>query len=419
MTRPSRLWKKLGATAPVFTVTGTGAGNDPIFINDHSIKSITIHRGQSGPEAGPQDQTLEVEANELFPVTTGSSIRCRITTYGADLINAMCGADQSKIIPRFLGRLGKQTTDDQGPRKQYTTLFGSLWQSQLKNTAFIVSETKGKAVSQMIRSLSNPVGVGLPNMPLTTTPSPNGDYGYVAEDGDGVDYSTGIGKWATDLNLYGQSMRDGTAQFLTVQHRFDKAVNRIESTMPITRSQAISPATWEQPREDMATIHRVRYVGPDGPTWATFGEDPMNQYIKAVEYDVLHAKWLYEKQPRSIAWTEFQRDRTMGYRVPSITIDLLYLLTSPVAYHKAQAKQLLELECGDPVYFSGDWTASLRGIQFVSGLSETISPDRWDLELSLNSSEVTLGEFSPEVPARIWESAPYPWNEDIRQWDQA
>lgn len=417
MSKPSRLWSKLGAKSPLFTVAV--GGDDPVALNDHSIRSINIHRGQDGPEAGPQDQTLEVAANSLFPVMTGSSIRCRISLYGSNIITDMCGADPVKIRERFHGRLGKQTVEDESPTKQFTTLFGSMWQSQLRNTDFTVAETKGKSVSQMIRSLSNPTGVGLPYLPATTTPSPNGDYGYVAEDGDPTDYSTGIDRWATKLNIYGQSLRNGSAQFLTVQNRYDMAIAGMSSKVPITRSQAISPASWEQPRENMPTIHRVRYVGPDGPTWATFGEDPMNQKIKAVEYDVLYAKWLYEKQPRSIAWTEYQRDRTLGYRIPSVTIDMLRLLTSPVPYHRTQAKQLLELECGDPVYFSGDWSQSLRGIQFVSGMSESITPDGWEIELSLNSSEVTLGEFSPEVPARIWESAPYPWDDETRKWNEA
>lgn len=417
MTRPSRLWEKLGATSPIFIVSA--GGDDPFNLNDRTIRSMSINRGQDGPEAGPQDQTLEIATNSLLPVYTGASIRCQITSYGTSLLNSLCGANEATIKPRFYGRIGKQTTDDQSPTKQLTTLYAALWHAQLKNTSFTVNETKGTSISQMIRDLSMPTGVGLPFLPPTTTPSPNGDYGYVAETGEPTDYSTGIDRWATKLNIYGQMLRDGSARYLSVQNRFNNAVNGIATKLPITRSQAISPATWEQPRENMPTTHRVRYIGPDGPTWATFGEDPANPKIKAVEYDILHAKWLVEKQPRSVAWTEYQRDRTMGYRLPSITIDLLYLLTSPINYHRTQAKQLLELECGDPVYFSGDWPASLRGINFVSGMTEHITADRWDIELSLNSSEVTLGEFTPEVPARIWESAPYPWDEDTRKWNQA
>src|SRR5690606_8168113 len=98
------------------------------------------------------------------------------------------------------------------------------------------------------------------------------------------------------------------------------------------------------------------------------------------------------------------------FRLPSIEVDLLYLLSSGRPYHVQQAGMLLALNAGDPIGLSGDWQPSLRGIHVVTGIDETINNNEWTLKLSLIPHATVFGSASPAVPALVWDSATYAWD---------
>lgn len=416
MLNVSRLWRTLGLEEPLIRVWS----QDDLELDDHMIQSISIHRGAAEPAAGPQPHTLEVATTQPLSTRTGYRVYCDITPHGIGKLYALTGASQTGIKRRFYGRIGRQTMDDQGPGKIYSTLQAASWQAQLPNTAVEYNEIGGTGIGDFLVQISRPSGVDLPYMPAAYAPAVTNSYGTIAHySAEPVTYSDAIQKWCTDLGIYVKTHRDGTDWFVTNEWRTGNMFDALDTMMPLTRSQAISPATWEQPQENIWRTHRVYWTGDDPqPLTYAAGTDVENPRIPEVKYDMIHAAFYSnESQPRSVARAGFHTEHSQGYNIPEITVDLLYLATSDVNYHRTQAKQLLEMEVGDPILLSGDWNEYLRGVHFVSGITETITPDGWEMKLSIAPANKTVGEPSPEVPPRIWESAGTPWTEAGYAWN--
>lgn len=414
--RPSRLWRKLTATEPLFRVWS----EDGLDLSDNEIVSITINRGSSSPSAGNQPQTLEVVTTQPLSPRTGFRVHCDLSSYGTNRLMNLTGASMSSIEPRFYGRVGRQTMTDEGPGKMRSTFTASPWQAQLKNIPLTLTPVAGQSVGELLVWLSAPMGIGSPWLSAEAyAPAITNTYGTVDPSAlEPINYRDGMQKWAVDLGIYAQTRRDGVDWFVTNEWRWDKAIQGLNTEMPLTRSQAISPATWEQPQENIWRTHRAIWTdGTGGEATASFGHDPQNPNIGVTLYDMRHARFSSnDGQPRSVAAAGYHAERAVGYNVPSLTIDLLHLATSPTPYHRMQAKQLLELQVGDPIYLAGDWNHYLQGIQFAVGLNERITADGWELELQLAPSSKTVGEMSPQVPARVWESAGIAWQDATTNW---
>lgn len=414
----SRLWKKLGATQNLIRLWSEDDLSD---IGDDRIKQISIKRGSSSPEYGQHVQTMEVATTMGLGVHTGKRIHLDLTTYAGNLLYSLCGALAAPTRPRFFGRIGKMTIDDVKPGQQHATIYAATWDAQLKNTAVKRTVAGGTQVSQIVKYLFSPYGVGIRNLPVIDTPAPLGTYGYTWDVVELDGFSDGIRKFVDDLGLYLHTRRNGSISLVTTEYMWDQANAKIASTMPLTRSQAISPATWEQPAEEMPRQHWVTYKDGNGNNITNgYGNDTDNPNLPRVEYDMSHIRWVgNDNQPNRAAWIGYTRDRDNGYTISEITIDLLRLITSPVEYHRAQAAQLLNLEVGDPVYLSGDWNTTVRGLHFATGIDETITPDSWDLTLSIHPSDTVVGQPTPIIPPRVWESAAWPWNDETREWNGA
>ena len=408
MTRRSRLWNRLGATQPMFRIWNSrGVG-----LNDHEVKSIKISRGSAEPEDGIHTQTMEFETTAFDPVRAGEPIVVDLTTYGTQRLQALCGAREHIVKPRFSGRIGKQTVNDVQAGNQHTTFSCASWEAQLNNIDAAKHYTAGESVSAWIMRLGNGHGVGMPVLPDWTAPAPASHYGHVRVSSEQpVTFKDEFDKWTKDIGLYIQTRRDGTNHILSHQYRWDRALANLDGIYyPITRSQAISPATWEQPAENIAMNHRVDWWGPDGATYQRWGPDPDNINYAYENYDLTHVRWwTNDQQPVNTGKTYYNRNVLVQYRLPSLTFDILRLLNSPYVSHRDQARQLLELEPGDPVYLSGDWYGQLQGVSFAVGIDESITADGWDITLNLADSREVVGEVSPVVPARTWESASYRW----------
>lgn len=421
--RPSRLWRKLGLTEPLVRVWSEDDAE--LDLTDHNVKSVTISRGSGSPSFGPQPHTLEVSTSVPRGVRTGKRIHCDLSTSGAALVGSLISSSPELIAKRYFGRVGRQTIDDAGGfdgSKWQTTFYGASWQAQMNNTDAEINEVAGTQLKSFLQQLTAPLGVGLPWIPPSESPAPETQYGSIAASGDPVAYRDGMRRWATDLGTYVQNCRDGHDRFLPMQYRWDRAVSRLESglAIPLTRSQAVSPATWDQAQESMIRTHQVLWTGADGPESMVTGGDTDNPNRSVVLYDLRHARWSFnDYQPRHVAYAAANQERNTGYDLPSVTIDLLLLMTSPHEYHRHQARALLQMEMGDPVYLSHDWHPYLRGIHFATGIDESFSPNGWDITLSLAPSISTLGEWTPDIPPRVWDSARYPWNDETREWDAA
>lgn len=417
--RVSRLWRKLGATAPLFRVWNQGV----VDHDDHTIKSITINRGSSGPEGGVHPPTMTVEFTTLGYVNDERRIYVDLTPYGRYRMNQLTGASQDAILRRFYGRIGKQTVNDEalpnGTIRQQTTYEAAGWEAQLPNFARKWNFTRDKRVSDLIMTLARPVA-GYTEFPSWFAPAPASQYGNVREDRTETEtYSEAIGKWTTDIGLYVQTQRTGSLHILPHEYRWNRALSLMPYRVPLTRSQAVSPATWEQPSENIPRVHEARWYSGDGAQVLRWGPPDYTDDYPVVDHDMRHVVWWNnDSQPRSAVQAFYRQNIVTHYSVPAVTFDLLMLATSPHKSHRDQAKQLLELEVGEAVYLSGDWFGQVSGVYFAVGVDESISPDGWDITLNLSPAHEVVGVFSPDVPAQTFESMRHPWNDAAGTWNR-
>lgn len=422
MAKVSRLYRKLRAcgitAASIFTVYLGGQG----LLQSNEITSITIHRGKSQRGGGVDPSTIEVGTTRP-PVQEASAklITAELSDMAATELAAhlsdMSSVTAEDLKTRFHGRIGKVSVEDEAKRR-LTTYMGASWITMLNYVGRKITPAKDQTLFSVIGNLGNyldsPYGI---EFLWRGTPD------KLAAAQDPVRWSDGIGKYATDVGILVRANRNGKYEVQTIGYRKELADTLLPIRPPLTRSQAISPASWEQPNESVGV--EITYFAVNAATGA-----PLQQLVGTeggVERirEPLEIDWKYvATTPNGELYREalgqVQERNPINYGIPSITIDLLYLLTSDKPYHRWQAAHLLAMEVGDPVFFSGDWPGLVNGVQYAEGITETITPDKWELTLTLLSyQQVTGWAPSPTVPALVWESANYPWDNETRKWDEA
>lgn len=409
----SRLYKRLPSVPkPMFEVNASN-----IIRDDHKVESITINHGTTGPDEGVNPSTCEVVLPEQMIVRTRLPLTVRLTARAATEVARLVGHLPAAIRDRFTGRAGRQEIEDAPvitskgvDYRKKTTLTAASWSAQLASAknhrVFPNQYLIGDLIFQIMRPphLQSRIPVEVP----VATPRTHG----TAEG----KYSDLIGKYAADIGIMMQQQRSGRVRVLTLPLRKQDALNRLATVYPMTRSHAISPTTWEQPNDageerlsaryfDAGGVERV--IDADG---GAPGTAPLNELDwKHIEFDTNQYLFVNALESRS---------STDGYTLPSITIDVLMLMNSPYVHHRYQAGYVMALNPGDTLNLSGDWHPNLRGIQFVTGIKETISADGWTFELNLTPYSHIIGEPSPVVPPRVWESATATWNETPGTWDE-
>lgn len=409
-TRPGRLYRKLGPTAPLFRLT-TEQGTD---LRDGALTGVTIKRGDGSPDAGVTPSTLEVGLTGYASVQSGNHCELSLTTYGAQLLADRTGAGAAMIQPRFVGRVGRQHVDDRG-RRQMTTMLAASWTAQLSRVRKTYTPTVGENIAYVIAELMT--SRALPRLSSPVRMAPPDQYGTVHQAQD-PQTDSDLGKWTTDLGITVRETRAGGQQILTHAQRWDDALDRMDSRIPIIRAQALAPAEWQQGSEGIPRNQHLTWGSGNGNNSDTWGnlQDP---YAVVVDHDLTHARFNNEDQVRAEGYRLRALEWEGAYQIPNVELDLLHLITSPRRYDRDQAAELLSLEVGAPIYLSGDWHHHLQGIHFVTGITETITGAGWSLALSLAPSHFVVGSVSPDVPARVWDSATYPWAEESRRWNAA
>lgn len=424
MTRgDTRLWRKLGLTQPLISVWSEE--DESFAMNDDEIKSITIKRGSS--VFGEQEHTMEVNTNASRGSRTGHPLHCDLTAYGAQVLNDWTGADAATIKPRYFGRIGRQSIDDLGgiwdPTKWHTSVYCSKWQSQLANSDRVGNQISGNNVMYLFEHFMNPKYSGLDYLPPAEYPVPDGNYGVMINDYDlgeaKIPYSEFATKYFDDPGFYVRNTRAGADRVETLEYRWIGANTRLETWIPLTRSQCLAPTMWDQPNEDRPANHRTYWQDSNGQRTVITGPDVNDVRIPLIEHDISHIRFYDDYQPIHRGYVAYGAQRSdSGYQLPDVTIDLLQLITSPSSVDRQQARQLLYMEMGDPVMLAGDWYVNMEGINFATGITEKISPDGWEITLSLTPSMPTIGRWSPDVEARTWESAHHTWDNAPGPWDR-
>lgn len=405
--------------------------DDEFEMTDHDLKAITINRGAAGAVFGEQDHTMEINSAVVRGVRTDYPIRCQLTNYGAQHLADRLGGDPAAFQDRFYGRIGRQVVDDAGGigvegGKWETSIYASKWQSQLRNLQRVGWQNNGEPVMSLFEQFIFRQYNNLPHMPNPIFPSDSWDYGTMKNDYDyeqqQITYGDFSTKYFDDLGYYVQNTRAGADQVLTIERRWSLAQYRLDKMLPLTRAQVLAPSQWEQPNEDRPRNHTVIYQLVGNSEWQrrTIGPDPDDPRIELAEHDVSYVGWPTLYQPTQMLAARYAQERTnTGYSLPSVEIDLLRLIDSDSEADRTQARQLLELEMGDPIYLSNDWANQIRGIHYATGITESISADGWNMTLSLVPTNVVVGEWSPDVTPQSWDSAREFWDEETRAWNQA
>ncbi|MGQ4553260.1 hypothetical protein ACUIAJ_03895 [Dermabacteraceae bacterium CCM 9519] len=407
--KTSRLYRHLADHAkPLFRVR---LGEREM--TDHEITSIKINRGAtSGTDEGLPIATAEVTAPELIPVRTGQEMTIKLDPAAAkSLAAALDGAPYLRYIDRYRGRIGVQNVDDLGKR-QHTSIAASSWAAQLlhsKRRVHLRAESPmSRGVADLVR---DPVLAGAP---ISFTP-PEAEI-WLAQDMEGS-YRDLFNKLVTDIGLRMYETRAGRIIGQNLAQRRELAHARIETEQAITRSQALAPAKWAQPSEIVSTNYVVEFLNARRRPYRRTADlgSPATSPEQVLDWKHLVFSE-FEQQWRHIEGLE-AREYDGEYRIDSLTIDLLHLISSPRAFHRKQAAQLLQLEAGDSVNLSGDWHPDLEGVHFATGITEEITGKGWFITLSLTPYRHIFGHASPPVPPKVWDQFGNQWDQAKRTWE--
>lgn len=413
-TEPGRLYRTVGdwTTSPLFMLYA----DDWDTRYDEQISSVRIRRGLGEPGGGVAVSTMEVEIPEVlaFAKMTGRTMGLNMLGSTASQIASRTGysGDPAELQARFKGRIGPVAVTDTGKTStSSTSLTCSSWIAREHDSRRTVTLTDDTLLDDAIASL-------LYNAPKHYSFTSAGPWDALAEDVPDATFRDTIAKLTSDYEVLIRDRRNGGAQALSLTYRWAQAQARVATTAHLTRSQAISPASWVQDSEAASKKFKFEMRDAQGVRWTTtryleeqIEPDAVTEDVDWMLFGQLTDHWDYAS--RAIV----HRDNVRAYNLPSVTVDLLYLLGSDNPYHRRQAGELLALETADTINFSGDWPLALQGIQIVTGMTETITGDEWTLELSLAPLIHVFGHYPPQIPALVWNAATYPWNTETRIWN--
>lgn len=413
MKRPSRLYRRLSAAGiPTPLLRVDVDGFNPM--SDDEIRSIVIHRGKAGPSGGVPGSTFEMTVNGYRSSLTGASTS--LTLLPAASIAGLTGANPLALTPRYSGRASTFSVHDSGKRRESTTMSATSWSALFGGHSAQFNIPGGTYVADLLTTILQPPHWPIPPVEYRGSRIP---YGRLVEPIVGKTYSELISAYTTRMDILVRDKHDGTMEILSLPHRSEAALLRMEMDLPLTRSQVLAPAEWRQDMWQNRKNYFVQVSRQDG-SYAGLNYGDQSDLTRTEQVIDLTDLWFVEDEHWNMLGSAHRwREYTGAYSLPSSRIDLLHLLTSEHEADRIQAGRLLELEPGDPVFLSGDWWTGIRGIQFAQEITETIGPDGWHLDLALTPYEHVIGDQGPIPPPRVWNSAAWPWDDETRTWSAA
>lgn len=416
----TRLYRHLAdrLALPLFRMTVNGWDRQ----DDHTIESVTINRGLGQPGGGVAVTTMEADIAGDFAQSpfTGSTARLVINdTAALRYLTGVLGRPATDFADRFRGRVGPiEVTDNGNGRPMSTKITCSSWISQESYSGRKRTLTRPTFIDDAVRDLMYAEN-------RLYTMHRYGERDVLFETIENTTYSDEINKLTSDYEILIGDLRNGDARFMYLPWRVEQAAARVHTQAPLMRSQVIAPATWEQSNETYATKYEIRFVGPDGNMTGTtrYSESNLAAAAETRELDWSHI------QSRTDHWdfasrAIIYRETTNRFAIPSVKVDLLRLLTSDRAYDRRVAGELILAETGDTVNLAGDWPNIIDGVYVITGMTETISPDEWSIDMSLSTASAALGTVlsdipgQDEIPPLVWDQATRTrWNDDSRKWD--
>lgn len=404
-TKKGRLYRtleRLGIPTPLLQISG-----DTFSVTDDQITSVSTSHGGTDPSPGIQPSTCETLLQRPSWIKTGEALDVDLTAPAAQALAVHTGTSAAYLRDRFTGRVGSQRNEDT-PGRLTARLKAASWSAQLGRVNQERGFNAGTTVAWAISSLCTPAA--LPQITTTTY----GNWDVLAGPLTEATYRDTISKLTSDIGVLARDTREGVLEIWSLPYRKNWALQQLANKYPLTRSQAISPAQWEQPNEDLPAKVRADWINADGTTHSRSSGGTEDSIVERHDWTHIKAQTAsLDLRFESLVAQQWNR----VFRLPSIQIDLLYLLASDRSYHRRQAGMLLDLNNGDTIGLSGDWPSHVQGIHVVSGIDEQITQHEWSLNLSLIPHYVVFGELTPPVPPIIWESATYPWRDESRTWN--
>lgn len=409
--RPGRLYRVLAdCPKPIFKVSGATRYSR----TDDGIHSITVKHGQDDATGGVPVATAEVGFTGYVSPEVGETFKVELTPEAATYLSTLTGA--SNIAPRYFGRTGLYSVDDTGKRVD-STVTASSWHSQLSNRRRVHAFPRGRWVHEALTTLLT--APSLAQIPTITrgNNAAREKFGQIYDPVADAKYSDVIGKLTSDIGVLVRQRRNGHLELTPLAQRRADATTALASFPPIARSQVIAPTTWATDWENDPTNHRI--VTRDGamaPVSLNFG-NLAETWRDTRETDLQYLYFADNDQWTTLGEAGRYSEYTGAYKLPQIEIDLLALFRRGKPYDLLVAGQVLALEQGAAVAFSGDWYPHFQAVMFAEGITETISSDTWSITLNL----VPLGRVTGELPTkpkpRIWDQANIPWDEAPGTWN--
>lgn len=409
--KPSRLYRVLAdCPKPIFQVTAATRYSR----TDDDLLSITIKHGQSDATGGVPVATAEVGFTGYVSPEVGELFKVELTDEAATYLSALTGA--AGIAPRYFGRSGIYSVDDTGKRVD-SAVTASSWHSQLSNRGRLHTFARGTWVHEALTTLlTNP---SLAQVPAVTrgTNAAREKFGQIHDVITDAKYSDVIGKITGDIGVLVRQRRNGALELTPLAQRRSDATTALATFPPIARSQVIAPTTWETDWENDPTNHRIiTRDGSMGPVSLNFG-NLAEPWRDNRETDLQYLYFVDDDQWTTLGEAGRHSEYNGAYKLPQIKVNLLTLFKRGASYDLLIAGQLLSLQQGDPVSFSGDWYPHFQAVMFAEGIAETITPDEWSITLSLVPQARVTGELPTKPKPRIWDQANIEWDAAIGTWN--
>lgn len=412
MIRPGRLHRtldRLGISTPLIELAG-----ESFTITDDQISSVSISHGGTSPSPGIEPSTCEAVVQRTLWIKTGQNMTVKLSAAAAAAIAAHTGTiDADRIRDRYTGRIGAQSYTDR-PDRLSIRFAAASWSAQLNRLRDVPRYfDAGMPVNHVLRYLVA-LHASLPEIDWQSYGLVDTPWMSLEETQPEGTIDNLLTQLTSDIGVLVRDTRAGVLEAWPLHYRRYWAQQEHAFQYPITRSQAISPAEWSQPNENMSAKVSAQWIDADGQL-AHFSSGGTEASI------VERHDWTFLRDSGDDLYTHWralvtqQWERVM--RIPSVQIDLLALLASDSPYHRGQAGYLLSLNAGDTVQFSSDWYTDLQGFHVVTGIDEKITGNSWSMNLSLVPWMLVFGDRGPSAPALTWDSAQYPWSDDTRNWN--
>lgn len=433
MTSPSRLWRVLGLTSPLLSVTSPSLTPD---LDDHTLSSLTIEAGTTMAGLTTVGATIDAAGVHVMGYT-GNDLDIDLTTHGASRLAALTGKSAASITPRFRGRLTGQAITDKGTASA-TTLTAQDWPaliSQLDKGAS--ANASDPSVWTLYTSLFN--STAIPELYDKLVPW-GATWPWVrfppgTPDPFHIDTADVIGKFTADLGILIRQDRAGTPTAWSNDHL--RALSDQWSTVnpdPLQRSQVVKPVQWERPSTIPTRIGWTQLLGiGDHDNTGSYLTGRMEPVDRIEHLDLTHI-WDIgstsnspSPELQSVMRARAYRTSARDLTVNKVTVDVLGLLARNHGTDRAQVGNLLAMNHGDPIALGYDWPNDVAGVYFARKIIHRITPTSWHIDIDLMSKGHVTGYGNTDatpLSGRTWDTAHPPrrdtWAtvDDTTTWDQ-